>query len=197
MLRNTLDFIRRWLRLVPLHTDTSERERAALARLAAGRRRLAEIGVLQGVGTRILREHMAPGGVLFAIDPFFRNRLGVSFHRWLARRHAGGAARGELRWLEMLSADAARDPALRAAPLDFLFIDGDHSWEGIRADWENFTPLLAPGALACLHDSRERPGSDSERYTAEVVRRDPRFELLEEVDSLTVMRRVAAVNREW
>lgn len=36
--------------------------------------------------------------------------------------------------------------------LDFLFIDGDHSYEGVRLDYELFSPLVRSGGLIALHD---------------------------------------------
>ena len=37
-------------------------------------------------------------------------------------------------------------------PIDFLFIDGDHSFEGVSADFSDYSPLVAPGGLIALHD---------------------------------------------
>lgn len=42
--------------------------------------------------------------------------------------------------------------ALGGYPVDFLFIDGDHSYEGVRLDWENFGPLVRQGGLVAFHD---------------------------------------------
>ncbi|MCX8006172.1 MAG: class I SAM-dependent methyltransferase [Burkholderiaceae bacterium] len=36
--------------------------------------------------------------------------------------------------------------------IDLLFVDGDHSFEGVSRDWENFSPLLKPGAWVAFHD---------------------------------------------
>lgn len=36
--------------------------------------------------------------------------------------------------------------------VDFLFIDGDHSYDGVKADFENFSPLVRPGGLVGFHD---------------------------------------------
>ncbi len=36
--------------------------------------------------------------------------------------------------------------------VDFLFLDGDHSFEGIKKDFENYWPLVRPGGLVALHD---------------------------------------------
>lgn len=36
--------------------------------------------------------------------------------------------------------------------LDFLFIDGDHSYEGVKQDLENYCSLVRPGGLIAFHD---------------------------------------------
>lgn len=36
--------------------------------------------------------------------------------------------------------------------LDVLFIDGDHSYGGVWADWEMYAPLVAPDGLVAFHD---------------------------------------------
>jgi predicted O-methyltransferase YrrM len=38
-------------------------------------------------------------------------------------------------------------------PIDLLFIDGDHSEEGVRADVARWSSLLAPGGHLVLHDA--------------------------------------------
>ena len=37
-------------------------------------------------------------------------------------------------------------------PIRFLWIDGDHTYEGAKADVELFKPYLVPGALLLMHD---------------------------------------------
>jgi predicted O-methyltransferase YrrM len=41
--------------------------------------------------------------------------------------------------------------------IDLLFIDGDHSYEGCRADVEMYGPLVRPGGLVVLHDILPHP----------------------------------------
>ena len=41
---------------------------------------------------------------------------------------------------------------LAGEPLDVLFIDGDHSYEGAMADWLDYGPLVRPGGLVIFHD---------------------------------------------
>lgn len=39
-----------------------------------------------------------------------------------------------------------------ASELDLLFIDGDHSYEGVKADWEAYKALLREGSTVVFHD---------------------------------------------
>jgi len=39
--------------------------------------------------------------------------------------------------------------------IDVLFIDGDHSYEGVKLDFELYSKLLSPKGVVILHDSDE------------------------------------------
>jgi predicted O-methyltransferase YrrM len=41
---------------------------------------------------------------------------------------------------------------LDGEPVDFLFIDGDHTEAGVRQDYEFYSPLVRPGGLIAFHD---------------------------------------------
>ena len=41
---------------------------------------------------------------------------------------------------------------LNESPLDFLFIDGDHSYDGVKADFEMYKSLVRPGGIIAFHD---------------------------------------------
>jgi predicted O-methyltransferase YrrM len=41
---------------------------------------------------------------------------------------------------------------LMGNPLDFLFIDGDHSYSGVRQDWQMYSPFVTAGSLIAFHD---------------------------------------------
>ena len=36
--------------------------------------------------------------------------------------------------------------------IDFLFIDGDHSYEGVKNDFEMYKPLVSKGGIIVLDD---------------------------------------------
>jgi predicted O-methyltransferase YrrM len=59
--------------------------------------------------------------------------------------------------LHLIQADSHSPEALaelraRIDSIDFLFIDGDHSYEGVKADFEIYGPLVRKGGLIALHD---------------------------------------------
>ena len=41
---------------------------------------------------------------------------------------------------------------LKGQQIDFLFIDGDHSIEGVKSDYENFSPFVRSGGIVAFHD---------------------------------------------
>jgi len=42
--------------------------------------------------------------------------------------------------------------------LDYLFLDGDHTYEGARQDFEMYAPLVRSGGIIALHDVAEHNG---------------------------------------
>jgi predicted O-methyltransferase YrrM len=47
---------------------------------------------------------------------------------------------------------ASINEILQGYKLDFLFIDGDHSYEGVKKDFEMYSPLVRSGGLIAFHD---------------------------------------------
>lgn len=145
---------------------------------------------MHGVTTALLRSVMHPEGTITGIDPHPPGRLGLSFERRIATREVAKHPTGRAVLLRKLSHEAVVD---WAAPIDFLFIDGDHSWAGIDRDWRDWSGWVAPGGKVALHDSRSvpsRPDLDSIRYIQGVILRDRRFRQIDAVEGLTVLERV-------
>ncbi len=165
-----------------------------MVRYATGKKRLAEVGVWEGLTARQLRSSMASDGVYFAIDPYPVGRLGFSTQKIIAHGTISKVKRGKVVWLPVTGVEAARDERVIAAPVDFLFIDGDHSYNGLKGDWEAWRTLIAVGGFVALHDSRSTPSraiddAGSVQFTKEVILSDPLYTVAETVDSLTVLQR--------
>jgi predicted O-methyltransferase YrrM len=52
--------------------------------------------------------------------------------------------------IRSLSGDAARN---WTRPIDLIFIDGDHSYEGVKRDWELFSKHVTRFGLIVFHDT--------------------------------------------
>jgi predicted O-methyltransferase YrrM len=189
-------FCKYFLGIEKAQTQTTMDERNCLQVHCQGARICVEIGVWHGVTTRLLRATIAADGIIYAVDPFHPGRLGFSTHRLIARREVYKTHNGSVRWLRMTGEDGAKWFSTNVKqPVDFIFLDGDHCWDAIKADWSGWNPLVKVGGIVALHDSRSSEKrmineAGSARYTKAVIALDPRFELLDEVDSLSVFRRI-------
>jgi cephalosporin hydroxylase len=126
-------------------------------------RRIAEIGTANG-GTLFMLTQVAapdativsvdlPGGRLGGASSSVRNR----YPQWRARLYRG-FGRGD-QSVHIIRADShdvsTVEDVRRRLPegkVDFLFIDGDHSYDGVRRDFELYSPLAAAGGLVAFHD---------------------------------------------
>lgn len=183
-------------------TQTTELERNCLARHASGKRRLAEIGVWHGVTTSRLRRVMHPAGTLVAIDPYPAGRLGFSAQKIIGNREVSKIFNGTVEWVRNKGDLAGQELTRNGSALfDFIFIDGDHTYDGLRADWEAWSRLTARGGIIALHDSRSTPirvidDAGSVCFTNDVVLKDARFQVVDIVDSLTVLQRLTLQNND-
>ncbi len=120
---------------------------------------------------RVMEIGTAKGGTLFAFATLAGPGAQIISLDLPSRRFGGGGYFLDRRWamyarfaypgqqLHLLRGDShapesvARVKVLLAGePLDFLLIDGDHSYEGVRADYEMYGPLVRPGGLIAFHD---------------------------------------------
>jgi predicted O-methyltransferase YrrM len=83
---------------------------------------------------------------------------------------------------------------LWTAPLGLLFIDGGHSFEEARTDYEAWTPKLAPGGILAIHDLFPNP-ADGGQAPIEIYRRalaSGAYDELPATKTLGVLRRRTA-----
>jgi predicted O-methyltransferase YrrM len=84
-------------------------------------------------------------------------------------------------------------------PISLLFIDGDHRYNGIKQDWEDWFQFVKPDGIIILHDSRKMPGVPEDEYCrghvgptklADELRQSKDVTLIEEFSSLTIWKKV-------
>jgi predicted O-methyltransferase YrrM len=176
------------------HTQTTAREREMLEKYASGASAAIEIGVYEGINTVVISRALAKGGKAFGIDPFFKGALGICYHKVIAKLHLKrNSVKDKVILVEKFSFDAVGDVP---EAVDLIFIDGDHSYEGIRKDWQLYAEKLRPGGIMALHDTSVVGSGaggvlDSVRFYDDVIQLDDRYQWLETVDSMNVLRKKA------
>ena len=187
--------------LIPPRPMHSAGEAEVLARLVHGARRVVELGVYEGSSALVLCQALGLAAELHLVDPFIDSSGWALPAGWTATpaatrmvmRRAGRQGGPSIHWHIVRSQELGRSWA--GGPVDCVFIDGDHSPEGCREDFEVWAPHVAGDGAIAFHDARDglADGSGGIGPTAvvnELFRAGPApWEIVEEVDSLVVVRR--------
>jgi predicted O-methyltransferase YrrM len=119
-------------------------------------RRMLEIGTANGGSLFTFARISAPNAHVISVD-LPHGEFGGGYPAWKIPLYRSFARRRQQ--LDLVRGDShaestvARVRALLAGePLDFLFVDGDHTYDGVRADYESYSPLVRPGGLIGFHD---------------------------------------------
>jgi cephalosporin hydroxylase len=115
-----------------------------------------EIGTAKG-GTLFLFSRLAaPSARLMSVDlPF--GRFGGGYPSYKAALYRSFALPAQT--INLIRADSHAPETfdlvkslLNGQTVDFLFIDGDHSLRGVKADFENYSQLVSDRGLIAFHD---------------------------------------------
>jgi predicted O-methyltransferase YrrM len=179
------------LGVVNAYSQTHSEERGCLCRHIAKAKAAVEIGTFMGLTAAELARSLPANATLYCVDPYPGG--GEPLQQIALRQIARAGAASKVR---MVRADSAGAVASLPAQVDFFFVDGDHSYEGLLADWKIVKLLLKPGGIAAFHDTARAPeamvhSEGSIRFFEEVITHDPEFTHLETVRSLNVIRRNA------
>jgi predicted O-methyltransferase YrrM len=159
-----------------------------------GARTVIEVGRWRGGSTLALAAAVGPEGRVWSIDNGEKAErvLGVD-PRELDAQTRAVTERFGLR-VELLRGDS-HTLALDVADIDLALIDGDHTYEGVRADFDRFGRRVRVGGAVLLDDAFPDPLVPSHpesvgRLVREVVA-DGEFRLVKRVDRLAHLERVA------
>jgi predicted O-methyltransferase YrrM len=119
-------------------------------------KRILEIGTAQGGSLFLITRNSAADAHLISLDlpegkfgggyPAYRSRFYKSF---TSQQQKMDLIRGDSHKKEML--DQVRS-LLNGQLLDFLFIDGDHTYEGVKQDFEWYSSLVDQSGVIAFHD---------------------------------------------
>jgi len=169
---------------------------------------IVEIGAGTGSSAILFLTSAPKTANIYSIDPFVHDHVGGQrMSRKICEDNVKKALEvqnmtGSLkRWniIEKPSQEATKNWKI---PIDLLFIDGDHRYEAVCKDFEDWFPYLKKGGVMLLHDScmiRFGPskygsslfarGHVGPTDLAKELRINPKLKLLEKVWTLTIWRK--------
>ena len=122
-------------------------------------RNVVEIGTARGGMFFALCQVALPNANVISLDMMggnFGARDYIETEGDLARMKAFGKPKQNLYFVRQDSHKAVTlnrvKKIIGKEPIDLLFIDGDHTYEGVRKDWEMYGPLVRDGGLVLFHD---------------------------------------------
>ena len=134
-----------------------------------------EIGTANG-GTLFLFSHVASEGATIVSIDLPGGRFGGGYPAWRTLLYRSFALPGQK--IHLLRADSHdRDTLeqvkaiLDGREIDFLFIDGDHTYEGVKMDFETYGSLVRRGGIIAFHDIVIHPvetGCDVSKFWREI-----------------------------
>jgi cephalosporin hydroxylase len=140
-----------------------EGELLRLAELVKERRPqvVVEIGTANGGTLFCFARLSAPQALLVSID-LPGGVHGGGYPVWKRALYRSFAREGQR--IELLRGDS-HAPSMRrrlegllaGRAIDLLLVDGDHTYEGVRRDYELYAPLVRAGGLVAFHDIRRHP----------------------------------------
>jgi len=118
-----------------------------------------------------------PGGAFGGGYPEWKMPLYQSFVKIGQKMSLLRADSHKLETLELVK------KALEYGMIDFLFIDGDHTYEGVKMDFEMYSPLVREGGIIAFHDIIEHPpetGCNVNTFWNEIKSRYEYLEIIED-----------------
>jgi predicted O-methyltransferase YrrM len=141
---------------------------------------VVEIGRFKGGTTLMLASALPEGAELWSYDLHVALRPDLTGPQLDAELAQALARYGLTDRVHLIVGDSrTAEPPPRPASL--LFVDGDHTYEGARADYERWRELVAPGGDMLFHDAVDVGGYGNHypgiaRLVGEIERDDKDFE---------------------
>jgi predicted O-methyltransferase YrrM len=181
-----LDLVFRYRGVTPIQVRSELLEFATLVQ-GLRPKALLEIGTCNGGTLFVLSRLADPSASVFSID-LPGGRFGGGYQ--LLRVPFLRRMKKSKQQLHLLRADSHKPEtrlilahALQDAQLDLLFIDGDHTYDGVRRDFEMYSGLVRPGGIIAFHDivqGQEELVGEVQRFWNEIKARYRHREIIED-----------------
>lgn len=116
---------------------------------------VVEIGTSQGGTLYLFSRLIQPGGLIISIDkpgePGSVRPVMRAVYRTFGKKNGATVITLD-RDSHASSTHAEVQQLLAGRSIDLLFIDGDHSYEGVKADFQTYRQFVSPNGIIGLHD---------------------------------------------
>ncbi|MBF05370.1 hypothetical protein CL644_01540 [bacterium] len=173
---------------------TTDAERDLLQRYAKkAKAGIVEIGVLDGKTTKEMAEVACVP--IYGIDPIIPDSMNRRLIGTEEKIVKNLAFYSDFHFFKDFSYNVAKDWHHQ---FDFIFIDGDHRYESVKKDFEDWYLLIDPGGYISFDDSAKVTSIPSAEFDGwpgcitlvNELKLDSRLRLIETVDSITVFQKI-------
>ena len=169
-------------------SDTVDDEKAVHARYAAQAKDvIVEIGVCDGDTTKLLLGNSSCS--VYGIDPIVLDSKYPSSLGSIEKINKLRRGYSRFTFIQDYSYNVAKT---WDKPIDYIFIDGDHAYDSVKQDFNDWLPHVKPGGVIAFHDSALFRGwagwPDASKFVDEILD-DERLEYIKTAQSLTLFKK--------
>ena len=149
---------------------------------------VVEIGTAKG-GTLFLFSRTASKDATMISVDLPKGMFGGGYHKWKIPLYKNFASANQQ--IHLIREDSHSKATLGkvrmildSKKVDFLFIDGDHTYDGVKRDFELYSPLVGEGIIA-FHDIAIHPpetGCEVSKFWDEIKKKHEYIEIIENRD---------------
>jgi len=151
---------------------------------------ILEIGALYGISLAILYNHACtkfPSAKIVCLDPFdgyYGQALDALLNQpvnektFYRNMEILGVPKSDYRVIKKYSTEPEAIKEASALTFDLLIIDGDHSFEGVKFDFENYFPFVRKGGFVILDDYNAKEWPGVQKFVDEELQKINDFEYL-------------------
>ena len=109
-------------------------------------KRVLEVGTYHGGTLYHWLQNAAKGATIVSLDTYTAADNRHLYEEW---------TRDDVK-LHVIQGDSRTPKAIhkvaKHAPFNWIFIDADHEYESVKADWENYGKMASSSSVVCFHD---------------------------------------------
>ncbi|MEJ2125842.1 MAG: class I SAM-dependent methyltransferase, partial [Alphaproteobacteria bacterium] len=162
---------------------------------------ILEIGALYGVSLAILYNHAITrfsSAKVVCLDPFdgyYGKALDAALNQpvndltFIRNMRLANVPDSDYCVIKQYSTKPEALASAKELSINLLIIDGDHSYEGIKYDFDNYFPLLQPGGYVIFDDYNAKEWPGVQKFIDEDVKKTTDFEYIGSISRTAVGRK--------